>query len=221
MIQGGDPTGTGRGGASCFANGKTFADELDGPRKFDRRGVLAMANKGKNTNSSQFFLTYRACPHLARKHTVFGRVVTEEEESAATLTAVEKVEADKENGRPVREIRLTEARVLVDPFEAFLAQEREESVRKEVKEKGGRAEDERVTWTGKRVRGHDSSIDGAKDGGAVGRYLKLAGQEMKEEEEGTTVVIEEWEGEQQQQQQPHPMKKKVKAGGGFGNFDSW
>ncbi|KAI4282412.1 MAG: hypothetical protein L6R35_005419, partial [Caloplaca aegaea] len=112
MIQGGDPTGTGRGGTSSFANGKTFSDELDGPLKFDKRGVLAMANKGKNTNSSQFFITYRPCLHLARKHTIFGRVVMEEEESTATLAALEKVETDSKSGKPVKEIKLTEARVL-------------------------------------------------------------------------------------------------------------
>ena len=51
MIQGGDPTGTGKGGTSFW--GKTFNDELEGPLKHDARGVLSMANKGKNTNSSQ------------------------------------------------------------------------------------------------------------------------------------------------------------------------
>ena len=51
MIQGGDPTGTGRGGESIW--GKYFADEFEGPLKHDARGTLSMANKGKNTNSSQ------------------------------------------------------------------------------------------------------------------------------------------------------------------------
>ncbi|KAL8680286.1 MAG: hypothetical protein Q9186_003524 [Xanthomendoza sp. 1 TL-2023] len=72
MIQGGDPTGTGKGGTSCW--GKNFEDEVDGPLsgKFDQRGMVAMANKGKDVNGSQFFITYRACPHLVRRHTVFG-----------------------------------------------------------------------------------------------------------------------------------------------------
>jgi peptidyl-prolyl cis-trans isomerase B (cyclophilin B) len=68
MVQGGDPTGTGRGGP-----GYTFEDEFNGHRV--ERGVLAMANSGPNTNGSQFFIvTAEACPWLDGKHTVFGRV---------------------------------------------------------------------------------------------------------------------------------------------------
>ena len=68
MIQGGDPTGTGRGGP-----GYTFEDEPNDHRV--ERGVLAMANAGPNTNGSQFFIvTADACPWLDGKHTVFGRV---------------------------------------------------------------------------------------------------------------------------------------------------
>ena len=68
MIQGGDPTGTGRGGP-----GYTFEDEPNDRRV--ERGALAMANAGPNTNGSQFFIvTADACPWLDGKHTVFGRV---------------------------------------------------------------------------------------------------------------------------------------------------
>jgi len=71
MAQGGDPTGTGRGGP-----GYNFPDELIAKRRHDGPGVLSMANAGPNTNGSQFFLTFGATPHLDGRHTVFGRVTS-------------------------------------------------------------------------------------------------------------------------------------------------
>jgi len=70
MAQSGDPTGSGRGGP-----GYRFDDEFDATLRHDGPGVLSMANAGPDTNGSQFFITYRATPHLDGKHAVFGRVV--------------------------------------------------------------------------------------------------------------------------------------------------
>ena len=71
MVQGGDPTGTGRGGP-----GYKFGDETkNNPRKH-QKGSLSMANAGPNTNGSQFFITHSPQPHLDGKHTVFGKVTS-------------------------------------------------------------------------------------------------------------------------------------------------
>ena len=74
MIQGGDPTGTGRGGP-----GYRFEDEVDGNPLKHETGSISMANAGPNTNGSQFFITHSPQPHLDDKHTVFGKVTRGQE----------------------------------------------------------------------------------------------------------------------------------------------
>lgn len=86
MIQGGDPTGTGRGGESIW--GKPFKDECNPKVVFDKKGLLAMANAGPNTNGSQFFITTKETPWLNGNHTIFGQVVKGYE-------FVEKIEGTK------------------------------------------------------------------------------------------------------------------------------
>ncbi|PIK58991.1 putative peptidyl-prolyl cis-trans isomerase-like 2-like [Apostichopus japonicus] len=121
MIQGGDPTATGKGGNSSW--GGTFQDEFKPNLTHSGRGILSMANSGPDTNKSQFFITYRSCTHLDGKHTVFGRVVG----GMDTLSAMEKVETDKKD-RPKEEIQIKDCMVFVNPFEEVdeeLAEERE------------------------------------------------------------------------------------------------
>jgi len=75
MVQGGDPTGTGRGGP-----GYQFADEQSALTiKHDKPGILSMANAGRNTNGSQFFITYSPQAHLNGKHAVFGQLISGQE----------------------------------------------------------------------------------------------------------------------------------------------
>lgn len=102
MVQCGDPTGTGAGGQSIW--GKNFEDEVTASLKFDKPGLLAMANRGPNTNGSQFFITTATTPWLNMKHTIFGEVTV-------GYDIVKKIE-NAQTGpgdRPVEPIKVTKA----------------------------------------------------------------------------------------------------------------
>ena len=96
MIQGGDPTGTGRGGP-----GYTFEDEFSSELVFDRPYLLAMANAGPRTNGSQFFITVGPTPHLNFKHTIFGTVA--DNDSAQVVEAIAATDTDRAD-RPSQDV---------------------------------------------------------------------------------------------------------------------
>ncbi|ABO95128.1 predicted protein [Ostreococcus lucimarinus CCE9901] len=191
MLQGGDPTGTGRGGHCIW--GEKFADEIKGnPHRHDERGVLSMANSGKNTNGSQFFITYNAAPHLDNKHTVFGRVVGGME----TLARIEEVECDAAD-RPLKTIKITSCTIFTNPYDEL----REEDDKKERAEAEAKAKAADVkNGTGQALAKDASALPAAKASDGVGKYVASA---------STSAPAAS---------APPPKKAKT---GGFGNFDAW
>eukprot|EP00613_Pedinella_sp_CCMP2098_P001051 CAMPEP_0171636032 /NCGR_PEP_ID=MMETSP0990-20121206/27111_1 /TAXON_ID=483369 /ORGANISM="non described non described, Strain CCMP2098" /LENGTH=175 /DNA_ID=CAMNT_0012207971 /DNA_START=89 /DNA_END=616 /DNA_ORIENTATION=- len=109
MLQGGDPTGTGKGGESIW--GGTFDDELSGELRHDRRGIVSMANKGPNTNRAQFFITYGKQPHLNNKYTVIGRII----DGFETLDAMERVPVGKKD-KPLSDMHLRSITIHANPL---------------------------------------------------------------------------------------------------------
>ncbi|XP_030532098.1 peptidyl-prolyl cis-trans isomerase CYP65 [Rhodamnia argentea] len=193
MIQGGDPTGTGRGGESIW--GKPFKDELNSKLLHSGRGVVSMANSGPHTNGSQFFILYKSANHLNFKHTVFGGVVG----GLTTLAAMEKVPVD-DNDLPQEEIKITGVTVFVNPYN-----EPDEEEEKEMAENDKAAEDEENDKVGSWY-----SNPVPVGGGQVGKYLKArsapAGTAVTDSVTAENGVVK---------------KRKVGVSTEYGNFSSW
>ena len=107
MVQGGDPTGTGTGGVSIW--GKPFKDEFDGKAMFNKIGILAMANSGKNTNGSQFFITTVKTPWLNGRHTIFGYI--KDKKSFKVLDKLNNIKTSGRYGgdKPLKEQKIIKA----------------------------------------------------------------------------------------------------------------
>lgn len=110
IAQGGDPTGTGEGGESIY--GQPFKDEFHTRLRFCRRGLLAMANAGKDDNGSQFFFTLGSTPELQNKHTIFGKVTGE---TVYNMLKLEEALID-ENDRPLYPPKIIKTEILNNPF---------------------------------------------------------------------------------------------------------
>ncbi|XP_024003819.1 peptidyl-prolyl cis-trans isomerase CYP18-2 isoform X1 [Eutrema salsugineum] len=105
IVQGGDPTGTGRGGQSIY--GSKFEDEIKPELKHTGAGILSMANAGPNTNGSQFFITLAPAPSLDGKHTIFGRVCRGME----VIKRLGSVQTDNTD-RPIHEVKILRTKVI-------------------------------------------------------------------------------------------------------------
>ncbi|KAJ7169768.1 cyclophilin-like domain-containing protein [Mycena filopes] len=201
MIQTGDPTGTGAGGASYWETPFRDEHDLKGAARHDSRGTLAMANKGPGTNGSQWYLTFKPTPNLDKKHTVFGKLVGGED----VLDALEKLPLKDGTERPAKPVRITEIVIYQDPFEEYktrLAKKlarRLEAGQGNAAEKTQKKEGDDVNWFGVKVGSGDLAV-GATTGGGVGKYLKRS----------QDAVVDQGGNE---------SKKKRKVG--FGSFDNW
>lgn len=150
IVQGGDPTGTGEGGEAIYPGG-LFEDEFHSRLKFNRRGLLGMANSGrKNDNGSQFFLTLGATPELENRNTMFGRVVGDTIYNLMKMGEAE-LAGGEGNERPLYPTKVTGTTVLVNPFENMVRREvkaqqiakgagkaEEKDSKKKAKKKGGK-----------------------------------------------------------------------------------
>lgn len=193
MIQGGDPTNTGNGGTSIW--NKTFEDEFKPNLIHQGRGILSMANSGPNTNGSQFFITFRSCRHLDRKHTVFGKIVG----GLETLNAIEKVEVDNKD-RPIEDIIIQKAQVFVDPFQEAdeqLATERAAEIERLAQEAAKNKSNNKME--------KNDILKIYRSG--VGKYIKPNKEEDKIEKEELNI--------------PSTIKKKKTVTNSFGDFSSW
>lgn len=208
MIQGGDPTGSGKGGASVW--GGKFKDEFHPKLKHDRAGVLSMANSGPNTNGSQFFITFNQCEHLDGKHSVFGRVVG----NLAVLNSLHNIETDGKD-RPQQPVTILKTTVFVNAFDEAqkVIDDAEEKKASELgREKQMQAammkralgEEVHNDWEGPDVP--QLAETGASVSG-VGKYLPVSAMANAQTSSGAPAASS-----------APPPQKKMKTSS-FGNFD--
>ena len=129
IVQGGDPTGTGQGGESIY--GQPFKDEFNSRLRYNRRGLLGMANADKNDNGSQIFFTLGAAPELNNKNTLFGKIV-----GNTLFNMLRLAESESVDERPVRPERILSTEVILNPFSDIVPRKlKAEPIRADVDQK--------------------------------------------------------------------------------------
>nr|XP_048298913.1 spliceosome-associated protein CWC27 homolog isoform X2 [Myodes glareolus] len=166
IVQGGDPTGTGTGGESIY--GAPFKDEFHSRLRFNRRGLVAMANAGPHDNGSQFFFTLGRADELNNKHTIFGKVTGDTVYNMLRLT---EVDIDDEE-RPRNPHRIKSCEVLFNPFDDIIPRE----IKRPTKEKP------------------EEEIKKLKPKGTKNFSLLSFGEEAEEEEEEVNRVSQSMKG---------------------------
>eukprot|EP01126_Amoeba_proteus_P055520 TRINITY_DN6898_c0_g1_i1.p1 TRINITY_DN6898_c0_g1~~TRINITY_DN6898_c0_g1_i1.p1 ORF type:complete len:529 (-),score=114.15 TRINITY_DN6898_c0_g1_i1:145-1731(-) len=202
VIQGGDPTGTGKGGESIW--GKPFPDEFHKSLKHDGEGVLSMANRGKNTNTSQFFIMYKSAPHLNGVHSVFGKVVG----GLEILRELSHVETD-ESDRPLEEIKILETIVYKNPFDDAemkkqeIIQQEKQKREKESKEYGAWLSNPTAALAPHKEQNQNQTTEG------IGKYITTTTPQNKKHGLDFGTIS-----------QP-PAKKKKTDRSGYGDFSNF
>ncbi|XP_063114311.1 spliceosome-associated protein CWC27 homolog isoform X2 [Cavia porcellus] len=166
IVQGGDPTGTGTGGESIY--GAPFKDEFHSRLRFNRRGLVAMANGGPHDNGSQFFFTLGRADELNNKHTIFGKVTGDTVYNMLRLT---EVDIDDEE-RPRNPHKIKSCEVLFNPFDDIIPRE----IKKPKKEKP------------------EEEVKKLKPKGTKNFSLLSFGEEAEEEEEEVNRVSQSMKG---------------------------
>lgn len=110
IVQTGDPTNTGKGGKSIW--GEMFEDELSEHLKHNKRGIVSCANKGPNTNGSQFFITYSKQTSLDMKYTIFAHVI----DGLDTLDELENIPVNEKTFRPNYDIKIKSVTIHANPI---------------------------------------------------------------------------------------------------------
>ncbi|KAL8933544.1 MAG: hypothetical protein Q9211_005721 [Gyalolechia sp. 1 TL-2023] len=170
VIQGGDPTGTGEGG-EAFYEGGLFDDEFHSRLKFNRRGLLGMANTGrKNDNGSQFFLTLGATPELEGRNTMFGRVVGDTIYNLMKMGEAELIAEGNE--RPLYPTRIIGAEILVNPFDDMVKRDLARTMSSTSKSQGKEARKKSKSKGGKTLLSFEDD-ETVEDGGALLRKEKF------------------------------------------------
>lgn len=166
IVQGGDPTGTGTGGESIY--GVPFKDEFHSRLRFNRRGLVAMANAGPHDNGSQFFFTLGRADELNNKHTIFGKITGDTIYNMLRLT---EVDIDNEE-RPRNPHKIKSSEVLYNPFDDIIPRE----IKKPKKEKP------------------EEEVKKLKPKGTKNFSLLSFGEEAEEEEEEVNRVSQSMKG---------------------------
>uniref|UniRef100_A0A2R9AN15 Spliceosome-associated protein CWC27 homolog n=1 Tax=Pan paniscus TaxID=9597 RepID=A0A2R9AN15_PANPA len=149
IVQGGDPTGTGSGGESIY--GAPFKDEFHSRLRFNRRGLVAMANAGSHDNGSQFFFTLGRADELNNKHTIFGKVTGD---TVYNMLRLSEVDIDDDE-RPHNPHKIKSCEVLFNPFDDIIPREIKRPKKEKPEEEVKKLKPKGTNMKGKSKSSHD------------------------------------------------------------------